>query len=83
MLMGATPPRGGYEVVNSLELDGDDALPCNALQPGVLVQNVHVTFQLGVGYCTHLLFVHFVVLQLHYTTIHLVMLSQSLRAPGL
>lgn len=58
MFVGTPPPTWGAQSVYIVQLDVDDALPCYALQGGVLVQQIHVALCLRFGNGLHLIFVH-------------------------
>ena len=64
MLMTASPPGGPLQPVYRVQFDVDDPLACDALQPGVFVQDVHVPLRLCLSNCIHLLLVHAVILEL-------------------
>ena len=64
MLTGAPPPGRGYKSVHRLDVDVDNALLGYALQPGVVVQDAHVTLALGLCYSCHVILTHALELQL-------------------
>lgn len=66
MLTDAPPPGRRDQPVHRLDLDVDNALLGDALQPGVVVQDAHVALGLRLCYGCHIILAHALELQLHH-----------------